>query len=140
MKKLLMIIFIGILTNIFAAETIHLYGGSNQDKYLGCVNCAKYDADSICNKYGTYGSKYNDESIWNKYGTYGSKYNSESPWNKYSTDAPVLVDKSGGFYGYFTLNQYIGKRTNAKLLVYFFDKFEEFDDLEDAREWLCEQL
>ena len=106
MKKLLLILFLYLgFTNNANADLL-LFGGNSHDDFLGCFDCSKYDSDSICNKYGTYGSKYNSDSIWNKYGTYGSKYSTSSPWNKYSSgnDVPVLVDRSGNFYGYFTIN------------------------------------
>lgn len=93
-----------MLTSKAYSQTLHMYGGKNHDVYLGCLNCDKYNSNSIWNAYGTYGSKYNSNSIWNAYGTYGSKYNSYSPWNAYSSDPPVVVDKDGNFYGYFTVN------------------------------------
>ena len=121
--------------SVFADEPILLlFGGSNHDKFLGCLNCSKHDSSSIWNKYSEYGSKYNADCIWNKYGTYGSKYNSESPWNKYSTDAPVVVDKDGNFYGYFTLNKY-NNQTKIKWLVWILENYEyvmdNFDEVRD---------
>lgn len=102
MKKLCFIIL--ILPVTISAQVLHLYGGKNNDVYLGCLNCNNYDSDSIWNEYGTYGSSYNTNSIWNEYGTYGNEYNSYSPWNSYGSDPPVVVDKEGNFYGYFTVN------------------------------------
>jgi hypothetical protein len=29
--------------------------------FLGCLNCTKYDAGSVCNKYGEQGSKYHSD-------------------------------------------------------------------------------
>jgi len=111
-----------------------LYGGENHDELLGCLNCSKYDASSVWNKYGEYGSKYNSESIWNKYGTFGSKYNALSPWNKYSSDAPVVVDRDGNSYGNFTLNKY-NNQTRIKWLVWILDNYEyvmeNFDEIRD---------
>lgn len=110
------------------SQTLHLYGGDNHDVYLGCLNCSNYDSDSIWNEYGTYGSSYNSKSIWNAYGTYGSEYNSYSPWNSYSNDPPVVVDKDGGFYGYFTVNEYKSDRADfdLALIIYkYHDKIRE---------------
>jgi hypothetical protein len=78
-----------------------LFGGTNHKTFLGCINCNKYDAASVCNKHGTFGSKYNSDSIWNGYGTFGSKYSIDSPWNQYTSSGPIIVDQSGGLYGYF---------------------------------------
>ena len=99
------------------AKDLHLYvdNGSNH-VYLGCFTCSPYDQNSIWNEYGEYGSEYSQNSIWNDYGPYGSEYSNTSPWNSYSNQNPVLVDKQGGFYGYFTCNQYRTKRINSKLI------------------------
>ena len=103
MKKL--IIFLLFLGFSFGRD-LYLRSDGYKGEFLGCMTCNKYDSESICNKYGTYGSKYNPDSIWNKYGKYGSKYNSESPWNKYSTKGPKIYDKDGDYYGRFTINIY----------------------------------
>jgi hypothetical protein len=120
-----------------ASADLLVFGGVGHDEFLGCFDCSKYDSGSICNKYGTYGSKYNSNSLWNKYGTYGSKYSSSSPWNKYSSgnDVPVLVDKSGNFYGYLTINCY---RENAfKSCRSWKDAYERLDDLDKLRDAHC---
>ncbi len=76
MTKFLFSVLLSFIISSFAlGQTLHIYGGANKDVYLGCLNCSKYDQNSIWNAYGTYGSKYNSNSIWNAYGTYGSKYN-----------------------------------------------------------------
>lgn len=106
------------------SQTLHLYGGSNHDVYLGCLNCSSYDNNSIWNEYGKYGSSYNTISIWNEYGTYGSEYNSLSPWNEYSSNPPVIVDKDGAFYGYFTLNKYKSKRADFGLALTLYEYHE----------------
>lgn len=124
MKNILGAILFLLLTNLGSSQTLHLYGGNNNDEYLGCLNCSSYDSDSIWNEYGTYGSSYSSNSIWNEYGTYGSEYNSYSPWNEYSSTPPVVVDKKGNFYGYFTINQYKPKRAdfNLALTIYKYHK------------------
>lgn len=115
------------------SQELHVYGGSNQDVYLGCLNCNKFDSNSIWNAFGTYGSKFNVKSIWNAYGTYGSEYNTLSPWNKYSSDPPVIVDKQGNFYGYFTLNESKGKRAEFNLVKVIYE-YHEFIS-EDVTKW-----
>ena len=110
------------------SDELLLFGGQNHDKFLGCLNCSKYDSSSIWNKYGNYGSEYSSYSIWNRYGTYGSEYSSESPWNKYTSDSPVIVDRAGNFYGYFTSNKYHSQRTTIKWVLDIIDNFDEFID------------
>lgn len=87
-------------------EKIMIFGGDNNDVYLGCLSCTKYESDSLFNKYGTFGSKYNADSIFNNYGEYGSKYSSISACNQYASDPPIIVDDEGNAYGVLTLNKY----------------------------------
>ena len=61
MKKLLLILFLYLGFTSNANADLLLFGGNSHDDFLGCYDCSKYDSDSICNKYGTYGSKYNYE-------------------------------------------------------------------------------
>lgn len=131
--KLLMFIVSVLFTNLLYSQTLHLYGGKNHDVYLGCLNCSSYDSSSIWNSYGTYGSKYNSNSIWNQYGMYGNSYNSDSPWNNYGSNPPVVVDKDGGFYGYFTVDKYKSKRFTSKLGLIIYEYYE--DIREDVRTW-----
>lgn len=112
-----------------------LFAGKDHDKFLGCLNCGLHASASIWNAFGQYGSPYNSDSIWNRYGTWGSPYNSYSPWNKYSTSAPVIVDKDGTFYGYFSANAYLNKRTQINWLVWLLDNYdyviEHLDEVRD---------
>jgi hypothetical protein len=136
-KKETMKILLGALFFLIAitsfGQTFHIYGGRDHDVYLGCLNCDKFNSSSIWNAYGTYGSRYNTNSIWNAYGTYGSKYNSYSPWNSYSNDSPVIVDKEGNFYGYFTLNKYRPKRANFDLVEILYENYDLIR--EDVSKW-----
>ena len=77
----------------------------NQKQYLGLI-ASKYDADSIFNKYGTYGNKYSSNSIWNEYGHYGGKYSGFSPFNPYSRKPPQIV-KDKKTLGRLTVNKSI---------------------------------
>lgn len=134
MTKLILTVLLSLTIATFVnGQTLHIYGGSNHDVYLGCLNCNKYDQNSIWNAYGTYGSKYNSNSIWNAYGTYGSKYNAYSPWNAYSNDSPVIVDKDGDFYGYFTTNRYKSKRADSGLVETLYKYHELIRD--DVSKW-----
>jgi hypothetical protein len=131
----IVIVFCCLLCSIFsfAQKSLHIYGGKDHDVYLGCLNCSKYDQNSIWNQYGTYGSKYNASSIWNKYGDYGGKYSDTSPFNLYASTPPVIVDKDGGFYGYFTVNTYKDKRADFKLVLTIYKYHDEIAD--DVATW-----
>ena len=112
---------------------LYIYGGENSKEFLGKLNASKYDSESIWNKYGTYGSKYNSKCIWNKYGEYGSPYNSYCPFNKYGSNPPVLLDKQGKFYGYFTANKYASKRANNQVADIICENYESIR--EDVSGW-----
>lgn len=115
------------------SQVLHLYGGSGHDVYLGCLNCDSYNQNSIWNEYGTYGDSYNSISIWNEFGTYGNEFNANSPWNEFGSNPPVIVDKDGKFYGYFTLNEYKNKRANFNLALTIYKFYDLIRD--DVGKW-----
>ena len=126
---LTLVLLLGTMRTSLSADFL-LFDGKT---FLGCLNCSKYDSGSICNKYGVYGSKYSS-NIWNKYGTYGSKYSSSSPWNKYSSSGPKIVDKSGNYYGRFSINRYAGFSGSSNL----YEIYNLVDgDLDKVREIFC---
>lgn len=88
-----------------------IFGGENNNTYLGCISCNEYVSDSVFNSYGDYGSSYSQTSIFNSYSQYGSAYSNYSPCNRYANNPPVIVDSAGNFYGYLTLNQYFSNAT-----------------------------
>jgi len=117
-----------------------LFGGKGHDVFLGCVDCSPYNSGSICNQYGQYGSEYQD-NIWNAYGEYGSEYRDTSPWNQYTTskNVPVLVNKKGDFFGYFTINEHRSDAVNfADSMKKMFDNAN--GDLSVVRNFLCDTL
>ncbi len=125
MKKVILFLLLLYVTITKSySQTLHLYGGEKRDEYLGCLNCDDSDNNSIWNEYGTYGSSYNSKSIWNTYGTYGDKYNANSPWNAYGSNPPVVVDKDGGFYGYFTVNRSNNKQATFGLALTIYRDYE----------------
>ncbi|WP_282147873.1 hypothetical protein [Algibacter lectus] len=136
MSKILLCFFMVFTFSTTYSQSLHLYGGDNHKVYLGCLTCSDYDSSSIWNEYGTYGSSYNSKSIWNEYGTYGNDYNAQSPWNSHSSDPPVVVDKNGEFYGYFTVNEYKSKRAEFKLALIIYKYHEEIRD--DVDGWYDE--
>ncbi len=76
-------------------------------KYLGCINCSKFDPNSIYNTFGRYGSEYSSDSIWNKFGLYGSPYSLNSPWNPFTTTPPIIKDSSKTNIGFLTTNSFL---------------------------------
>lgn len=112
---------------------MNIYGGENHDVYLGCLNCSDSDQNSIWNDIGTYGSNISSKSIWNDIGTYGSDISSYTPWNDISNYPPVIVDKDGGFYGYFTTNEIKDKRADFNLVLTLYKYHDLIKD--DVSKW-----
>lgn len=133
MKILLITILTFATIGVYGQKALHIYGGENNKVYLGCLNCDKYNSNSIWNAYGTYGSKYNSNSIWNSYGAYGGEYSSYSPFNSYSSTPPIIVDKDGNSYGYFTVNAYKADRAKFSLVQLIYKNWKNIKD--NVSEW-----
>jgi len=100
-----------------AKEELLIFGGSSHDVFLGCLTCNQFSSDSVLNEFGTYGSSYSAKSIWNEYGQYGGSYGMYSPCNPYASNPPVVVDRSGGFYGYLTVNEFHRQRITSPSIL-----------------------
>ena len=120
---LFLIVIVGTPTVLLAQE-LQLFGGLQQDTYLGCLTCSRFSTRSIWNRYGQYGSRYSYRSIWNRYSQYGSPYSSMSPWNTFASNAPIIVDDDGAYYGVFTVRRTDPERTRVGFLVWLLDNWE----------------
>ena len=129
----LMKVFLLLVALVPTAARAELLLYSDDNTFHGCLDCGKYDNESVCNKYGTYGSKYNSDSIWSKYGI-GSKYDNDSPFSKYGNGLKV-VDRNGGFYGYFS-RSYNGETEFRRLLNNLWEIAD--GDYEQMRDIFCE--
>lgn len=94
-----------------AQYTLSIYGCKNHDVFLGCINCSEQESESVWNIYGDYGSTHSAKSIWNSLGIYDSKKSKYSPFCNDAKYPPLLIDKNGKSYGYFTVNKKNPKRT-----------------------------
>lgn len=135
MKTILIIfiIFFFAIPTIRAQKALQLYGGEDHKEYLGCLNCSRYDQNSIWNAYGKFGSKYNSDCIWNSYGNYGGQYNNQSPFNPNATYPPVIVDQDGNFYGYLTVNNNNSKQSTTPVALVIYKNWESIKD--DVSGW-----
>jgi len=111
-----------------------LYDSETGRDFVGCLNCNRYASESVCNKYGDYGSRYSTQSIWNRYGKFGSRYNTNSPWNRYGKGLKI-VDTNGNYYGLFSISQH-GKST-VPLVQLLLETYKKNDDLDILRDLLC---
>src|SRR5258705_6634816 len=92
-------------------KALLLFGGEDHKDFLGCLNCVNTSQSSVCNELGKYGSAFNSDSIWNSFGKYGSSFSEYSPWNSFTDKAPIIVDRDGKSYGYFSVNTFHHDRT-----------------------------
>lgn len=105
-----------------------IYGGENNRTFLGCINCSDSGSDSIWNLYSGFGSEHDANSIWNEHGEFSGIHGKYSPFNKYSSNPPILVDRQGNFYGYFTADEKYNNRTKYNLASYLCDNWKEISD------------
>ncbi len=91
--------------NLKAQTKLKIYGGKSHDQYLGCLDCATDDLNSVWCIFGDYGSTHSAKSIWNEIGLYGSKSSNYSPFNKKAKYPPLILDDNGKSYGYLTINK-----------------------------------
>ena len=87
--------------------------------YLGVVSSSQFAADSICNKFGTYGSQFSATSVRNKFGTYGSEFSSQSAYNQFTSTPPAIV-YSGRIIGFLTKNTFIGDGVDPDSLFAYY--------------------
>lgn len=105
-------------TVLVSTSVYVIFAADNQ--FLGVINNNRYDSDSVCNRYGTYGSRFSSTSIWNRYGSYGSDYASYSPFNDYSSYSPIIYEYEGTILTplcYLTTNTIKSPRMDPNLLM-----------------------
>jgi hypothetical protein len=98
MKKIVAVLLFAVSASALANPPVLV--DRKTGKYLGNLSNNQYDQNSTSNPYGRYGSEYLQDSVNNPYGQYGSQYSNDSPNNPYATNAPAIVDPSGGYYSY----------------------------------------
>lgn len=84
-----------------------LYGNTQLNQFLGCINCSPRFNISIWNMKGPYGSNRGDFSMWNTHFEFGNVQSKVCPWNRFASNPPAVVDPSGRFYGFLTTNNSI---------------------------------
>ncbi|MGB3655463.1 MAG: hypothetical protein WBA41_30230 [Rivularia sp. (in: cyanobacteria)] len=80
---------------------------SQSGEFLGLVFNNEYDAKSICNQYGKYGSPY-AQTIFNKYGTHGGEYSDTGAYNPRAKNPPIVI-VNNQVVGFVTKNPQFGK-------------------------------
>lgn len=114
-----------------ASAEIRLYTDSGE--FAGCLECGRYSDESVCNRYGEYGSRYAEMSIWSRYGL-GSRYNDDSPFNRYGAGLK-MVTPGGRYLGQFSMSS-SGDSNARKLLRQIWDMTD--GDYSEMRDLLCD--
>lgn len=96
---------IALTTASAQVPAVLIFGGSDHKEFLGCLSCSATDLSSVWNEISKYGWG-NGFGVWNSFGSYKNPFGAQSACNEYGNDPPVLVDNTGQFYGYLTLNAY----------------------------------
>ena len=128
-KKLLTALLLLLAPHLASAEIL-LFTLNND--YRGCLDCSRFDSNSICNRFGTYGSRFNSDSIWNRFGA-GNRFDAESLWSRYGTGLK-MVDQDGNFYGYLSIGLN-GERTYRDLFRQLYE--DHNGDLSQIRDAYC---
>src|SRR5438132_8349428 len=79
-----------------------LVGGAD-GTYLGVLSNNPFDANSVSNPFGVYGSPFSPTSVNNPFSQYGSPYSAHSATNPYATEAPKIVNP---YLGRLSANRY----------------------------------
>lgn len=95
-----------------------IFGGHSRKVFLGCLNCSQFHAKSVHNEFGTYGNEFSQQSILNGFSEYGSSFSNYSACNDLATEAPVVVDRKGRYYGRLTLNDLGGQIKSASVIAW----------------------
>jgi hypothetical protein len=96
-----------------SSTKLMIFGGQGHKTYLGCVNCSRFDPDSVENQFGVHGSRFSTTSVVNGFSEFGSKFSDHSACNRFASDPPVIVDGSGQYYGRLTVNTMNPERTRS---------------------------
>ena len=114
-----------------------LFGGEGGTTFLGCLNCSDTTATSVCNLNGEFGSGESLASIWNDLGDFGSEASDHSPWSDASANPPMILDRNGDPYGYFTRNKAHRSRTRIPWLEVALEYYGKTKNLEKTRVEMC---
>jgi hypothetical protein len=100
----------GTSVTAVAVPGFYVWGGANHAQYLGfftCVFCTEFDANSINNQFGIYGSQFSATSIRNQFSQYGSQFSNDSACDQFASNPPRVYNSNQSvYYGELTLNQF----------------------------------
>ena len=84
--------------------------------HLGRVTVNPFDADSISNPSGLYGSRFSRTSIRNPFGRYGSPFSPSSAFNDFAPNPPRII-QNNRVVGIATTNPHVPGAVNPRRLL-----------------------
>lgn len=99
LKNYFLSIMLALVSSGVSAE-IFLF--SSGDQFHGCLDCEESDKNSICNRYGKFGSLYQSSSIWNANGI-GNVGRRDSPFSDMGIGLK-MADTQGKFKGNLSIS------------------------------------
>ena len=118
-----------------ALNPLLLFGGPEQEDFLGCLTCDAAEPFSIWNPASDYGSPDHPHSIWNRSGRYGSVDSPHSPWSRRPRSVPVVVDRAGNFCGNFAVDRSFPARVTHGYLIWLLEGHDWIaDHLDEVRD------
>jgi hypothetical protein len=104
MKFALALVLISATTFSYAEDML-IFAGPDHKEFLGCLNCDENFQNSVWNPTSPYGWE-NGFGKWNPFGVFRSPFSSQSACNVFATAPPVIVDRSGKFYGTLSIKEF----------------------------------
>lgn len=112
-----------------------LHDGETGRTFAGCLNCSRFNSESVCNRYGDFGSRFSDTSIWSRFGQFGGRFETNSPWSRYGEGLRV-TDSEGNYYGRFSRSSL--EQSRLPIVQSLLEAWELFDgDRMEIRDWFC---
>jgi Immunoglobulin domain len=96
-----------------------IFAQDSANTYLGKASSNRFEADSITNAFGAYGSSFSNTSIRNTFSSFGSSFANFSAYNSFTARPPILYTISGGRYvaqAYLTKNTFLSPRVDPDAL------------------------
>lgn len=104
-----------------AVPGYYLWGGPGYSQFLGfftCVSCVEFDANSVNNQFGQYGSQFSSTSIRNQFSQFGSDFSTYSSCNQFANNPPrVFNSNTSVYYGELTSNRFRADAITTSAIV-----------------------
>ena len=135
LKKYFLPVMLALVSSGVVAEIL-LFSSGNQ--FHGCLDCEESDQNSICNRYGKFGSLYQSSSIWNANGI-GNVGRRDSPFSDMGIGLK-MADTQGNFKGNLSISDKGDTEYSQSLKVIWGANQEDYSDVRNGFCTLIEKL